>query len=136
MKFDYRKLKSRIIERFGSMKDFANALGVSENLLSQIMSNKKHWESDLICKAVELLEIPDIEVQEYFFKRVSLKKLIDELTVDEQLCIMIVLDLLKGDTAGADFIKGTFPYLKDQYNASIEIAQEGFEKDYSRLIWA
>ena len=40
MAFDYRKLKGRIIEKYGSQLNFADAYGISENTLSLKMRNK------------------------------------------------------------------------------------------------
>lgn len=67
--FDYRKLIGRIIEKFGTRKAFAEATGISENSMSQKLSNKMAITTDdimLWCKP-ELLDIPGDKIGVYFF---------------------------------------------------------------------
>ena len=67
--FDYRKLTGRIIEKFGTRKAFANAIDLSENALSQKLSNKMKITTDDIkkwCKP-EFLDIPCELIGVYFF---------------------------------------------------------------------
>lgn len=67
--FDYRKLTGRIIEKFGTRKAFAEAIGISENSMSQKLSNKMAITTDdikLWCKA-EFLDISCDEIGVYFF---------------------------------------------------------------------
>ena len=67
--FDYRKLIGRIIEKFGTRRAFAEAVGISENSMSQKLSNKMAITTDDIkewCKP-EFLDIPCSEIGVYFF---------------------------------------------------------------------
>ena len=67
--FDYRKLTGRIVEKFGTRKAFAEAIGISENSMSQKLSNKMAITTDDIkewCKP-ELLDIPCDQIGVYFF---------------------------------------------------------------------
>jgi len=68
--FDYRKLKGRIIERFGSQKEFAKAYGTAENTISRKLSGKRKITTDDITKMCrpEFLDIPVQEIPVYFFK--------------------------------------------------------------------
>ena len=67
--FDYRKLIGRIIEKFGSRKAFAEAYGISENAMSQKLTNKMAITTDDIkewCKP-EFLDIACDDIGVYFF---------------------------------------------------------------------
>lgn len=66
-KFDYSKLRGRIIEKYKTLAIFANQFGVSLNTLSLKMNNKVRFTSDDIVKIVELLDIEKEEVGSYFF---------------------------------------------------------------------
>lgn len=65
--FDTEKLKARIVERYGDQKSFAEALETSESTLSRYLSEGRDWKGSLIVKAIRLLEIPEDEVNAYFF---------------------------------------------------------------------
>lgn len=67
MAFSYSKLRGRIIEKYGSQGNFADAFGISENSLSLKMNNKSRFTSDDIIKMTEMLDISKDEVGEYFF---------------------------------------------------------------------
>ena len=57
--FDYKKLRGKIREVFGTEKQFAKALGISSTSLSQIS------------RCCELLGIPVKEIGQYFFCPIS-----------------------------------------------------------------
>lgn len=67
MAFDYRKLRGRIIEKYGSQTAFVEKYGVSENTFSMKMNNKIRFTSDDIIKISEMLDIPKEDVGVYFF---------------------------------------------------------------------
>ena len=67
MKFNYSKVKGRIIEKFGKQENFAKAFGVSTATLSNKLNNKTYWDNPEIAKVVELLEISPDEINDYFF---------------------------------------------------------------------
>ncbi len=69
MAFDYRKLKGRIIEKYGSQSNFAAAYGISENTLSLKMRNKVRFTSDDIIAISDMLDIPENEIGSYFFTK-------------------------------------------------------------------
>lgn len=69
MAFDYDKLRGRIIERFGTQREFARVLQVSERTLSLKLNNKIFFSQDEIKKASELLNISLEEIQIYFFRK-------------------------------------------------------------------
>lgn len=67
MAFDYRKLKGRIVEIYGTQTKFAKALGVSERTLSLKLGNKIYFRQDEINKALSLLNIKIDDAKDYFF---------------------------------------------------------------------
>lgn len=70
MEFDYSKLIGRIIEKFGSRRNFARAYGRSENAISKKLSGKMAITTDDIVKmsSAEFLDIEAENIPEYFFK--------------------------------------------------------------------
>lgn len=67
MRFNYAKLKGRIIEKYGTQEDFAKAIGLTPTTFSFKINGKSSWKNDEIAKAAELLEISPNEIVEYFF---------------------------------------------------------------------
>ena len=69
--FDYSKLIGRIIEKFGTRRAFAEALGISENAMSQKLTGKMAITTDDIKKwcLPEFLDIPCDEIGVYFFAK-------------------------------------------------------------------
>lgn len=67
--FDYSKLIGRIIEKFGTRRAFAEAVGISENSMSQKLSNKMAITTDDIKEwsKPELLDICCEKIGVYFF---------------------------------------------------------------------
>lgn len=69
MSFDYRKLRGRIVEKFGTQIMFAQAMNWSERTLSLKMNSKRPWKQPEIMKALELLELSDENITSYFFNK-------------------------------------------------------------------
>lgn len=69
MEFDYSKLRGRIIEKFGSIKAFAEADGRSFVTISKKLNGKVAISPEDIVKwsAPELLDIQPGEYHLYFF---------------------------------------------------------------------
>ena len=75
MNYKMERLKSRIIEKYGDQKTFANALGTSESTLCRLLKGETGWRGDKMMKTIELLDIPYAEIEVYFFdKAVSKRK--------------------------------------------------------------
>lgn len=75
MTYKTDKLKARIVEKFGDQKTFAEALGMTESMLSRLLNEGKDWKGSMLMKAVDLLEIPSTQVDAYFFEpKVSKEK--------------------------------------------------------------
>lgn len=64
--FDYSKLKGRIIEKFGSQKDFADALNVACSEITRHL-NSIGFKSTTIIEWCKALEIAQDEIGLYFF---------------------------------------------------------------------
>ena len=69
MGFSYNKLEGRIVEKFGSRRAFAEAVGKTENSISRKLNHKQSITTADIIKwsAPEFLDIPSAELHEYFF---------------------------------------------------------------------
>lgn len=67
--FDYSKLTGRIIEKFGTRRAFAEAVGISENSMSQKLTNKMSITTDDIKEwsKPEFLDICCDQIGVYFF---------------------------------------------------------------------
>lgn len=67
MKYNYRRLIGRIIEKCGSQQNFSKKMQCSERSISQKLNSKVGFKQSEIIKACELLSIPKREIPEYFF---------------------------------------------------------------------
>ena len=67
--FNYGILKSRIIQVYGSQKEFAKALRINESTLSKKMNGVSFFDQNEIDSAVSLLGIPREEIVKYFFTK-------------------------------------------------------------------
>ncbi len=66
LRFNYSKLKGKIIEKYGTHRMFAKALGISHASLSYKLTGKRQFDSQEIYRSAELLEIPLNEIASYF----------------------------------------------------------------------
>lgn len=67
MPFLYRRLKGRIVEKYGTQEQFAKALDVSTNSLSLKMNGKTGFSQRDIERWRALLDITTDEIGDYFF---------------------------------------------------------------------
>lgn len=69
MAFDYSKLIGRIIEKFGTRRAFATAVGRSENTISKKLSGKMAiTTNDIIYwSSPDILDISTPEIPEFFY---------------------------------------------------------------------
>ncbi len=68
MTYTYSKLKGRIIELYGTQRNFAKKLGISQNSLSKKLTCKMEFSQKDIIKWSNLLGINKDEYGEYFFE--------------------------------------------------------------------
>lgn len=64
---NYCRLKGRVVEKFGTVGNFADAIGITRETMSKRFHNKSYWRQDEIIKAIGLLDIPASEIDSYFF---------------------------------------------------------------------
>lgn len=69
MAFDYRKLRGKIREVFGTQEKFSKAIGIGTTSLSAKLNNYVQWNQLEIDRACELLDIKDEEITLYFFTK-------------------------------------------------------------------
>lgn len=67
MKYDFKKLRGKIVEVFGKQEAFAKAMGLSERSLSLKLNCERYFKPPEISKAVELLGLSLADIPEYFF---------------------------------------------------------------------
>lgn len=67
MGFDFSKLKGRMVERCGTCKACAEAIGLSHAQLSMRLSNKVPFKLDEVATLCDLLGIEPHEIGLYFF---------------------------------------------------------------------
>ena len=67
MKFNYNKLRGRIVEKYGTLSNFSEAIGISFVALSKKMNNLIAISQKEIIKWSELLDIAPNEIGVYFF---------------------------------------------------------------------
>lgn len=65
--YKYKKLRGKIIEKFGTQEKFAKEIGISETALSKKMQCKTGISQSDICRWSKLLEIEQKDYGEYFF---------------------------------------------------------------------
>ena len=63
----YGKLREMIGRKFGTQPQFAVAMGIDRATLTAKLNGKTDWKAREIEKAVKLLEIPIMEIPDYFF---------------------------------------------------------------------
>lgn len=61
------ELKRLTDAKFKTRKDFAKAVGISEQTLSKKLKDLNRWQIIEVWKAADILEIPDDKVRTYFF---------------------------------------------------------------------
>ena len=67
MPYKYRKLRGKIVEKYGSQEKFSEVLGISKNSLSLKLNGKTGFSQADIIKWSGLLDIDVPEYGEYFF---------------------------------------------------------------------
>lgn len=67
VRFDYSKLRGRIVEKCGSIDNFAKKIDVTPTTVGRKLSEKSEWSQGEIIKACEVLDISANEIAAYFF---------------------------------------------------------------------
>ena len=66
VKYDYSKLRGKIIEVFGNQEKFSEAIGLSDRSVNHRMQNNRDWTQSDIEKVCEVLNIDREDVHLYF----------------------------------------------------------------------
>ena len=74
MEFDYSYLRGFIVEQFGTNKEFARFLGISENTLSLRLHNKIDFTTAEIKKLINEFDLSGDDVKNFFFKEKKIRK--------------------------------------------------------------
>lgn len=69
--FDYSKLRGRIVEKFGTMAAFAEAVDISEVALSRKLNNKTAISRADISKWSDVLDVSLDEIGAFYFAQKS-----------------------------------------------------------------
>ena len=67
IRYNYAKLRGRIVERVGSQQKFAEEMGLSERTISLKINGKISWKQEEISKACTVLSINEQDILAYFF---------------------------------------------------------------------
>ena len=67
MERDYRKLRGKIVEVYGTMSSFVKEMGYSERTISLKINGKVDFSQSDIVKMVSLLGLRDKDIPIYFF---------------------------------------------------------------------
>ena len=69
VRFDFRRLEGRIVERFGTRSAFAEKAGYTKSQLSARLNNRVDFGMSEIYELCvpELLDIPVADIPSYFF---------------------------------------------------------------------
>jgi hypothetical protein len=68
--YDYRKLRGRIKEKFGTQAEFSKRLGISEVSVSNKLNNVVDWGQEEMEHAISVLDIPESDIHAYFFTHI------------------------------------------------------------------
>ena len=69
MDIKYPKLRGRIIEKYGNMKNFSERIGISETAMSLKMTGKRGFTQKNVFDWAEALDIDLSEVGDYFYAK-------------------------------------------------------------------
>ena len=68
--YDYRKLRGRIKENFGTQSIFAKEIGLSDVSVSNKLNNNVDWGQEEIEKIISVLDIAYSDIHSYFFTHI------------------------------------------------------------------
>ena len=67
-KYNYRKLRGLIVEKYITLSNFANALGIGTTTLNSRLHGKTYFNQIEIEKAVDLLKLEKNEINNIFLQ--------------------------------------------------------------------
>lgn len=75
MKVEHNFLKGKIVEKYGSQKEFAKAMGISFRLLSLKLNGSSDFSSEQMYAFGHMLNLSENEYYNAFILPIELKKL-------------------------------------------------------------
>lgn len=69
LEYDYSKLKGRIVEKYGTQRAFAEALGTTQVAVSNKMNQKSGFDTKDIERWSDLLEIDRADYSLFYFAK-------------------------------------------------------------------
>ena len=69
LEYDYSKLKGRIVEKYGTQRAFAEALGTTQVAVSNKMNQKSGFDTKDIERWSDLLEIDRADYSIFYFAK-------------------------------------------------------------------
>lgn len=67
MNYDYRKLKGKIKEKFGTQEAFAKAIGMGLSTINLKLNNNAEWSQEEMKATMIALNEPITNIPAYFF---------------------------------------------------------------------
>lgn len=67
MKYDYSKLRGRIVEKFGTNTEFAKALGKDSAYVARYLNQHSGFSQDVVLLWANTLDISPSEIGVYFY---------------------------------------------------------------------
>ncbi len=65
---EYNKVRGRIVEKYGTISNFAEKIGSSRQTVSQKLTGKSEFSRDDIQRYADALEIPKDDIGVFFFE--------------------------------------------------------------------
>ena len=65
--FEYKRLKGRIVEKYGTMREFAGLLGISPAMLTKKMTGRAGFSQADMIRCCNLLDIALKDIGSFFF---------------------------------------------------------------------
>lgn len=66
MKFDYSKLRGKIVEKYGTLKAFATAQGINVSHLVGVLNSGRSFKTETVWKIADALGVLG-DIDSYFF---------------------------------------------------------------------
>ena len=67
MRRTYGKLRELIRNKFGTIKNLSEAANIKEHTLQRKLAGRSDWKISEVEKLVEILDISNVDINEYFF---------------------------------------------------------------------
>lgn len=85
IKYDYSKLRGKIVEVFGNQDNFAKAIGLSDRSVTFKLNNQRDFKQTDIETIIKVLGIGREDIILYFYTPTDIDKSV-ELTTDNEEC--------------------------------------------------